>query len=169
MYLKPILKNFHLHIIALTANMKNLLIGNITADVFNTIKTNKLEKNLDVLGYVSHPEMIKNIAKSDLLLLLIPNTKKNLSIVQGKIFEYLAAPKYIIGIRPKKGDSAKILTDAKAGEMFEFSDFEDLKSKILEHYKNWQIKKPQLLNEKALKNYTRKELTNKLTQLFNLI
>ena len=73
----------------------------------------------------------------------------------------------IIGIGPKDGDSAEILKDAKAGEIFEFSDFESLKSKISEQYQRWQNKETQQQNDDALNKYTRKELTNKLTQLFN--
>jgi glycosyltransferase involved in cell wall biosynthesis len=150
-------------------DFKLLLMGNITEDVFNSLKSYNLENNLEDLGYVSHPEMIENISRSDLLLLLIPNTAKNLSIVPGKIFEYLATKKYVIGIGPKNGDSAEILKDAEAGEMFEFADIENLKSRILEQYKNWQNKKLHQINESALNKYTRKELTNKLTQLFNRI
>ena len=122
-----------------SSKLRILLMGNSTADVFQDIEAIDLKDNLVDLGYVSHPDMIDNISKSQLLLLLIPNTKKNLSIVPGKIFEYLATKKYIIGIGPKNGDSAEILQDAQAGEMFEFSDFETLKSQIAEQYNNWEI------------------------------
>jgi len=150
-------------------NLKILLMGNITDDVFNSIKSNNLDENLVDLGYVSHPEMIENISKSQVLLLLIPNTKKNLSIVPGKIFEYLATKKYIIGIGPRKGDSAEILADAQAGEMFEFSDYESLKLRILEHYKNWEKNIQPTINEKALNNFSRLHLTKKLITVFENI
>lgn len=152
-----------------SAQLRIQLMGNITDDVFNSVKFSNLNENLVNMGYVSHPKMIENISRSELLLLLIPNTGKNLSIVPGKIFEYMATKKYIIGIGPKNGDSAEILKEAEAGEMFEFTDFESLKSRILEQYQNWQNKKQQQLNESALNKFTRKELTSKLTQLFNRI
>ncbi len=151
------------------SDFKLLLMGNITDDVYSSLKTNKLEDNIENKGYVSHPKMIENISKSQLLLLLIPNTSKNISIVPGKIFEYLATRKFIIGIGPKDGDSAEILNDADAGEMFEFTDFDSLKSRIAKQYQNWQDNKTEQLNESALNKYTRKELTSKLTQLFDRI
>ncbi len=145
------------------------LMGNITGDVLESIYALNLEENLIQPGYVSHPEMLVQLSYSEILLLLIPNTKKNLSIVPGKIFEYLAIQKFIIGIGPEKGDAADILNETKSGKMFEFGDFENVKNTILKQFHNWENGVSHTFSQEVFAKYSRKALTKQLVTQFNEI
>jgi glycosyltransferase involved in cell wall biosynthesis len=148
-------------------DLEILLMGNISSDVLLSIEEQKLKENLNLPGYVSHPEMLKKLGESTLLLLLIPNTKKNISIIPGKLFEYMATNRFIVGIGPRNGDSALILNETKTGEMFDFDELENLKTSILNNYMNWKNKIEHQPNKVLIQNYTRKKLTEKLAGVFD--
>lgn len=113
--------------------------------------------------HVGHDEAIRQMQSSDLLLLVIPNLAHNEGIVTGKIFEYLAASRPILGIGPVQGDAAAILEKTGHGKMFAYPDDKGMRQyiqDIMNPEENWQP------NPKAIQYYSRKYQTQKLIQLF---
>ncbi|MDG1698093.1 MAG: glycosyltransferase family 4 protein [Polaribacter sp.] len=146
-------------------NFKNDLklnfIGDISDDVRKEVFKNKLEENTSFKGYVDHKKAIEYQSKAQVLLLLIPNTKKSKGILTGKLFEYLIAKRPILAIGPEDGDLAEIIRETDSGTLIDFSNHEKLSSEILKfyhQYKNGNLK----VNSKNIGKYHRKELTKKL-------
>ncbi len=146
-----------------------LFMGNIASEIIKEIKTNDLENNLKILGYINHIKMIENLIKSHILLLTIPNTKDNEGIVTGKLFEYIATEKFILGIGPKYGDAAKILHQTNTGKMFEFNEIDEIKREIEKQYENWEKGIKAEVNKNEIEKYSRRKLTCKLTEIFDSI
>ncbi len=73
-------------------------------------------------GYLPHDESLHRASRCALLLLVIPRVSDNAGIVTGKVFEYLALQRPILGIGPVTGDAASILREADAGKMFDYAD-----------------------------------------------
>ncbi|MBC8486957.1 MAG: glycosyltransferase family 4 protein [Bacteroidetes bacterium] len=151
-----------------TANFQILLMGNITDEVIAEIKQNNLEKHLKNLGYVDHKTSLKNLKKSHVLLLLIPNTGKNKGIVTGKLFEYIAIEKFILGIGPKDGDAAEILAQTNTGRMFAFNEIRDIRKEIDRQYKNWQRGLTQKVSKEEIRKYSRQNQTLALSNIFKV-
>ena len=57
------------------------------------------------------------LQSASILYLPINNTPNAKSIQTGKLFEYLAAGRPILGTGPADGDAAQILKECQAGEM----------------------------------------------------
>jgi glycosyltransferase involved in cell wall biosynthesis len=148
------------------ANFQILLMGNITDEVITEIRQNNLEKELKNLGYVDHQTALKNLQKSHVLLLLIPNTEKNKGIVTGKFFEYINMEKFILGVGPKDGDAAEILAQTNTGRMFEFNDIQEIKNEVKRQYKNRQKRLTQKVNREEIRKYSRQKLTEELVGVF---
>lgn len=148
------------------ANFQIFLMGNITDEVITEIRQNNLEKELKNLGYVDHQTALKNLQKSHVLLLLIPNTEKNKGIVTGKFFEYINMEKFILGFGPKDGDAAEILVQTNTGRMFEFNEIQELRNEIKRQYKNRQKGLTQKVNREEIMKYSRRKLTEKLVGVF---
>jgi len=148
------------------ANFRILLMGNITDEVITEIKQNNLEKELKNPGYVDHQTALKNLKESHILLLLIPNTGKNKGIITGKIFEYMAMEKFILGVGPKDGDAAETLAQTNTGRMFEFNEIQEVRNEMKRQYKNWQKGLTQKVSREEIMKYSRKELTKKLVKVF---
>jgi glycosyltransferase involved in cell wall biosynthesis len=64
----------------------------------------------EFISYCEHPEAIRHMMNSSMLLLIIPDHKSNRSILTGKIFEYLATEKPILFLGPADGDAARLLS-----------------------------------------------------------
>ena len=117
---------------------------------------------IEMVGYVDHSKSIEYLFRSDLLLLVIPKVKNNRGILTGKFFEYLASQKPILAIGPADGDLAKIILETQCGKLFKYEDSKGMLQFIQEKL---VLPKTTMKTETA-SQYSRKELTRKLTELF---
>ncbi len=142
------------------------LIGKIDLSVNENITRLGLEKFVVKTNYLSHKEVIREQKKSHVLFLPINNTFNAKGIITGKLFEYLAAGRPILGIGPADGDAAEIINDTKAGLISGFGDNNKLKNNILALYQNYKKGKLQIRSGDFSK-YSRKNLTENLVELLN--
>ncbi|QHI35605.1 hypothetical protein IMCC3317_09510 [Kordia antarctica] len=115
-------------------------------------------------GYVSHQKALQLQRASQVLLLIEIDAEKTKGIIAGKLFEYMAAERPILGIGPKDADVAKIIQQTNTGTYFLYSEKAKLKSQILAYYEAYQTKQ---LHTSAigLQKYSRKALTEKLAEV----
>ena len=85
----------------------------------------------EFVSYCEHPEAIRHMMESSLLLLIIPDHKSNRSILTGKIFEYLATEKPILFLGPSDGDAARLLTLCGYQGIFGYDDVQRIRDFIL--------------------------------------
>lgn len=118
---------------------------------------------LSVLGHTDHKTAIGRMKQADLLLLVIPQIEQNQGIVTGKIFEYMATSNPILGIGPPGGDASDILSETATGQMFQYADAEGIASFIQQAIDHPSRFMP---NHDAILQYSRRQLTEKLAELF---
>lgn len=143
------------------------LIGIVHPKIIHSIKEYNLQSIVELMGYLSHNDVLKELSKSALLLLPISRSKGNIVNVTGKIFEYLAAQRYIVGIGPKEGEAAKIIHESNSGKMFDYE--ESIKDYILKIFTLWKEKKYYLNNEEKILKYSRKYQTKQLVDIFEKV
>lgn len=144
------------------------LIGQIDSDILNLFK--KVDKYNIVIheGYKPHIECINEARKSNLLLLPIGRTEAFIRVYSGKVFEYIRLLIPILSISPKGSLVEELLSETKCGENFEYDDFSGIKSYILKLYNMWLLGKKDFdVNETRVKEFERKRLTEKLSEVFN--
>ena len=140
------------------------LIGTISSEIIETIHAYNLDKYLNVIGYVSHQEAITHQKKSQVLLLIEINSIETISIIPGKLFEYMVSERPIIAIGPRGSDFAEIITDTNTGVFFDYDEKARLKSVILSYFNQFLTGKL-CVNAVGLQQYSRKNLTEKLAHL----
>jgi len=150
-----------------SSDLELFLTGNIDSSVVNSLHKNRLEENLNLSSFVSHKEAIERMITSDLLLFIIPKSKRNKLIITGKLFEYIASRNKILGIGPVDGDASKILQDANRVPLFDYNDKKNIKSQVLDAYNNWKNKQNQSFDFGDIKKYDRKFLTQQLVNKLN--
>ena len=141
-------------------NGENIIIrfiGNLHQRALDLIKEYNLESYTDQLGYCNHCEVIIKLFESDLLLLVIPNTKKSKLIITGKLYEYLKSEKPILAIANLKGDAAKIIHQTHSGSVYQYDDVKGIKNFISQN----QHQKPIHIDQ-----FSRRELTKELDRIF---
>ncbi|TVQ07252.1 MAG: hypothetical protein EA361_18620 [Bacteroidetes bacterium] len=149
-----------------THNGKKLklhFVGSICPKWKNEL-TGQFSQEVTFTSHVSHAEAIVYMKQSDMLLLVIPQIEQNEGILTGKLFEYLASHRPILGIGPTHGDAAKILTETRAGVMFNYHDSRSIAAHINQTINKNKDHNP---NTHEINRYSRKTLTKKLIELLN--
>lgn len=123
-----------------------------------------LKKNILNLGYLSHDKALKEMQKSEVLLITNFNQESSKGIIPGKLFEYLAMQKKILSFGPKGSDVAKILEETQAGKHFAYDEFLPIKEFILNAYNDWKQGEI-LINKGNIEQYSRRNLTKKLANI----
>ena len=138
------------------------LAGKVDTEIIEAIKAAGLEPNLSELGYLSHDESVRELRQADMLILPLRKEPEYRKVLPGKIFEYLAARKPVLGIGQEDGAAAKLLADAGAGTMLDWPRTEamaDFISRV--HDGSFTAAGT------GIGAYSRLALTRKMTELFD--
>lgn len=96
-------------------NLKVRLIGDIDDDCKKLISKLQLN-NVEILGPQPHEVAVQHMLSSDVLLLLINDSKENFATnYSTKLFEYLAVKKPILALVPEDGNAAYLIRLTKSG------------------------------------------------------
>lgn len=131
------------------------LVGKVDRAVSESVRARGLGGNLVEPGYQPHGETVREQRAADILLLPLRREPEYAKVLPGKIFEYLAARRPVLGIGQEDGAAAAVLRDACAGRMFGWDKKDELLAFMdAEHPAASGIEK-----------YTRRALTAQLTEI----
>ncbi len=131
------------------------LAGKTDPEIIEAIRERGLGENLVDLGYLPHEKTVLEQRGADILLLPLRQEPEYSKVLPGKIFEYLAARRPVLGIGEVDSAAATILHDSGAGEMFGWSDKESLIEFICSAHPSPQ----------GTERYSRRNLTAQLVEL----
>ncbi|MCD8312855.1 MAG: glycosyltransferase family 4 protein [Bacteroidales bacterium] len=98
------------------------LVGKTDSAVIDSVKAAGLAGNLVDRGYVPHDEAVREQRGSSVLMLPLRREPEYKAVLPGKVFEYLAAGRPVLGIGQPDGAMAALLADAKAGIVADWDD-----------------------------------------------
>jgi hypothetical protein len=142
------------------------LVGKVDAEVYDAIRGAGLEQNVVNLGYLDHPGAVKEQKSATILILPLRNDPDYSIILPGKLFEYLASRRPVLGIGQEDGAMARVIADCRAGGVFNWDNLLGISSfvdKAWEEFKNGGV--PPVDGD--IEQYTRRNLTKKLASLLN--
>ncbi len=145
-------------------NFKLRMVGHVSPGIEDLIEACRLKNVFEPVGYVNHNRVIEYLFSSTILFYIFPKTDNDKGIA-GKLFEYLAARKTIIGIGPKDGDSAKIIEECEAGRMFERDQKQELLRFLVEQIQKWKQQSHLNIDSGKYLKYSRRNLTKQLKEL----
>ena len=91
------------------------LVGKVDREVLDAIAAAGLSDNVVLLGPLNHAEAVREQRSATILLLPLRNDAQYAPILPGKLFEYLAARRPVLGIGQEEGAMANVLFSARAG------------------------------------------------------
>jgi len=142
------------------------LVGQVDFHVMDSIREYGLEENLNRMGYLNHDAMVKEMKRSQLLLLVINDTPNAKLIATGKVFEYLAAKRPILCIGPEDGDAAGIIKDAQSGHICNSHDIPSLEKIVNQLYREF-LSGGLSVDDSRILQYTRRYLTGLMVKRLN--
>ncbi len=143
-------------------------VGKTDYSIFASIEQAGLSRHLQKIDHMPYTEAIRVAAQSQLLLLLVNDAPNSQGRIPIKVYEYLPCQRPVLGIGHSKGDAAKIISEMKAGEVFDFEQEEEIKHFLQRSFKQFQQGKLQLPArdyQKYSRRNTSKELAKVLDQL----
>lgn len=138
-------------------------VGVVSDDVLESTKEFGLQDYIRVIGYVSHEDAVTYQVKSQILLLAEIDSPETVGIIPGKLFEYMAAERPILGIGPENWEVAQIVAETKTGAIFEHSSHFQLKNVLLNWFNQYQQQQLKV-SSGNIEPYSRRELTRKLAE-----
>jgi glycosyltransferase involved in cell wall biosynthesis len=134
-------------------------VGELPQEIKSTIENFKIKFNH--VGHLDHRDALILMSRCSAYLLAIPKVSQNAGIVTGKLFEYLALTKPIIGVGPTQGDAAQIVDRMQAGKFFDYNDVIGMTKYVDFLLKTNPIPK----NKDLITEFTRIQLTRQLESL----
>ena len=144
------------------------LIGKTDEQIIKAICEAGLEENLQDMGYQPHARAVDEQRKASLLILPLRKEPEYKAVLPGKLFEYLASWRPVLGIGQPDGAMSMILNNTKTGLVL---DWEDRKSIARYIDMCWEKHlSGQLTVENAdISQFTRRNLTRRMAQLFEKV
>lgn len=121
---------------------------------------------VEAVPYVTHAEAIREQAQAGALLLSIEPFEADAGMVTGKLYEYLASGRPVVGVGPPDGDAAGLLAETAGGAMWARDDVDGLAAEIRRHYDAWAGGAPvEGASWSAVAPYTRRAQTARLADV----
>ena len=144
------------------------LAGLVDRAVYDAIDREGLTPNLVDLGYCSHTTAIREQQAASVLLIPLRNAPEMRSILPGKVFEYMAARRPVLGFGQPDGVQAQILKETGVGITCDWEDEAGVRSFV---QKAWEQHLaggvPATRGDVA--RYSRRSLTRQLAALLDQI
>ena len=144
------------------------LAGKTDTQIIESIKAAGLSEALRDKGYVSHEKAVRSQCAASVLILPLRQEPEYRATLPGKLFEYLASRRPVVGVGQTDGAMARILSESGAGATFEWEDRDGLKAEIL---RLWALFKEGKLadNPADIGRFSRRRLTTQMAALFERI
>ena len=146
--------------------LKIKLIGKTDIQIINALRDAGLEDNLVDMGYQPHSVAVKEQRMASLLILPLRKEPEYKAVLPGKLFEYLASWRPVLGIGQPDGAMSMILNTTKTGVVFDWEDRDSLRCFIDLCWER-HLKGELTVEDADLKQFTRMELTRKMAELLD--
>ncbi len=148
--------------------LKIKLIGKTDDQILKALKDRGLGDSLIDMGYQPHSVAIEEQRKASLLILPLRKEPEYKAVLPGKLFEYLASQRPILGIGQPDGAMAMIVNETRTGTAIDWEDREGMAQYIEQCWEKHL--EGRLATEGAdLSRFTRHSLTRRMAGLFDNI
>ena len=142
------------------------LVGKTDKEIIDSIVSAGLGQNLKDFGYQSHEVAVREQLNASVLILPLRKEPEYEAVLPGKLFEYLASRRPILGIGQTEGAMAKVVRETGSGVVYNWDEEKKIKAWIdlcWDEFKNDELKD----NMSDISKYSRRKLTKRLASLLN--
>lgn len=148
--------------------LKIKLIGRTDIQITEALEKAGLTENCIDMGYQPHAAAVEEQRKASLLILPLRKEPEYKAVLPGKLFEYLASWRPVLGIGQPDGAMSMVLNTTKTGVVLDWND-----RKSIARYVDfcWEKHKKGELNveDADISRFTRRELTASMARLFDTL
>ena len=145
--------------------LKIRLIGKTDDQIIAAIRNAGLGNSLEDMGYQPHSAAVEEQRRASLLILPLRKEPEYKAVLPGKLFEYLASWRPVLGIGQPDGAMSLILNTTKTGVVLDWEDEKSIARFIDLCWKN-HLEGRLTVDDADISAYTRRNLTRRMAQLF---
>jgi len=149
----------------LAGRLKVLLAGPTDVTVLEAARNTRFRDSVVHLPYLNHEEAIRLMISSSILLVILNQNNNEEGRVTGKIFEYVASRRPVLGIGSVTSDCARVIRETGCGRMIPFGDETNLRKFIYDVYKG-QFQMPDEEDART-ERFSRRALTGELVKVLD--
>ena len=146
--------------------MKIRLVGKTDEQILKSIEDAGLNGNLEDMGYQPHGVAVEQQRKASLLILPLRKEPEYKAVLPGKLFEYLASWRPVLGIGQTDGAMSMILNNTKTGVVLNWDDKKSIEKYIDICWKD-HLEGKLSVEDADISQFTRRNLTRRMAQLFD--
>ena len=154
---------------AFRESLRLRLCGKVDRAVLDAVAAAGLSDNVVSLGYVDHVSAVQEQRAATVLLLPLRNDPEYKPILPGKLFEYLAARRPILGIGQEDGAMAAVLRETAAGEMCDWGNEAAIRAFLTRAWVSFRKLGSVPSTTGAVEKYSRRNLTHELAALLEKV
>ena len=146
--------------------LKIKLIGKNDEQIIKALEDRGLKDMLEDMGYQPHSAAVQEQRTASVLILPLRKEPEYKAVLPGKLFEYLASFRPVLGIGQTDGAMAMILNETKTGKVIDWEDKEGI-SEYIE--KCWEMHREGRLTTVGadISRFTRRSTTRQMAGLFD--
>ena len=149
-------------------HLKIKLVGKTDVQIIRSIEEAGLKDNLIDMGYQPHSVAVEEQRKASLLILPLRKEPEYKAVLPGKLFEYLASWRPVLGIGQTDGAMSMILNTTKTGVVLDWNDKTSIGRFIDLCWSN-HLKGNLTVDDADISQFTRRNLTRRMAELFENI
>lgn len=150
------------------ASFRLTLAGKTDETVLESIRKAGLGDYLTDLGYIDHNKAVMQQRKASVLILPIREEPETKAILPGKLFEYLAARRPVLGVGTGEGAMAEVLKETGAGQIFDWDDragISDYVERLWSAFRSGEV----MTATADIEKYSRRMTTRKMVEIFEQV
>ena len=147
-------------------SLKIKLIGKTDRQIKEAIQEAGLDDNLIDMGYQPHAVAVEQQRMASLLILPLRKEPEYKAVLPGKLFEYLASWRPVLGIGQPDGAMSMILNQTKTGIVLDWNDKASL-AKYIDYCWERHTKGCLTVEDADISQFTRRNLTRRMAELFD--
>lgn len=142
------------------------LVGKVDQEVLDAIADAGLAENVVALGPCDHATAVQEQRSASLLILPLRNDPQYAPILPGKLFEYLASRRPVLGIGQEDGAMARVLFSSRAGITADWDNPGPMRAFISTAWQQ-HCEGGVPATDAEIGHYSRRSLTHDLAELLN--
>lgn len=148
--------------------LKIRLVGKTDIQIIRSIEDAGLKDNLIDLGYQPHEVAVDEQRKASLLILPLRKEPEYKAVLPGKLFEYIASRRPVLGIGQPDGAMAMLMDSTKTGTVLDWND-RDAVGRFIDRCWCDHCKGTLTVEGADISQFTRRNLTRRMAELFDRI
>ena len=146
--------------------LKIKLIGKTDDSILAALREAGLQDAVEDMGYQPHTEAVVQQRRASLLILPLRKEPEYKAVLPGKLFEYLASWRPVLGIGQPDGAMSMILNTTKTGVVFDWEDKTSI-ARYIDFCWKKHLAGELTVEDADISQFTRRNLTHRMAQLFN--